>query len=249
VTPAVEFHDVRIGYHRGRPVLRGVDLAIASGELVGVIGPNGSGKSTLLRALLGLGVTVEGEIRVLGAPLGRVDLPRLGYVPQRPDIDPMFPVSALDVALMGRAGKLGLWRRLKPADAVVAREALAFVGMAAHAQRPFGQLSGGQQQRVLIARALAQEPDLLIFDEAFNGLDLESQHELIGLTLELHGAGRTVLFVMHNFNELVRHFDHIILVSGGGVRMDTPAAILTAETLQRVFYIDPSVVEGCLGRL
>jgi manganese/zinc/iron transport system ATP- binding protein len=212
-----------------------------------VIGPNGSGKSTLLRALLGLGVTVEGSVRVLGEPLPRVNLARIGYVPQRPEIDPMFPVSALDVALMGRAGRLGLWRRLKPADAAAAREALAFVGMGAHANRPFGQLSGGQQQRVLIARALAQEPELLIFDEAFNGLDLESQHELIGLTVQLHATGRTVLFVMHNFNELVRHFDHVILVSHGSVRMDRPPAILTAETLRQVFYIDPTVLAGALG--
>jgi ABC-type Mn2+/Zn2+ transport system ATPase subunit len=245
---AVEYQQVSLGYGRGRMVLSGIDVVIHRGEFVGIIGPNGSGKSTLLRALFGLGITVEGTIRILGQERAQADLWRLGYVPQRPDVDPLFPVTVLDVALMGRAGRAGLLRRFGGSDMAAANDALAFVNMAHLASQPFGQLSGGQKQRVLIAQALAQAPDILVFDEALNGLDFESQQEVIGLTRELHRQGRTMLFVMHNFNELARYCTSIILVNAGTVQIGPPRDILTPETLRTVFYIDPAAVEGCLER-
>jgi ABC-type cobalamin/Fe3+-siderophores transport system ATPase subunit len=112
---------------------------------------------------------------------------------------------------------------------------------------PFGQLSGGQQQRVLIARALAQESEILVFDEALNGLDLESQKEVIEITQDLHNQGLTILFVIHNFNEIASYCTSFILVSDGRVKMGTPREILSPKTLRTVFYIDPKAVESCLG--
>lgn len=248
MSTAVEFKDVSLHYHQARPILTDLNLAVAEGEFVGIIGPNGSGKSTLLRALFGLGITIQGDVSLFGLPRDKADLARMGYVPQRPEVDPMFPVSVLDVVLMGRTKRVGLWKRFSSKDVESARQALGFVNMADFAARPFGHLSGGQQQRVMIARALAQEADLMVFDEALNALDLESQQEVIGLTKELHAQGRTILFVLHNFNELARHFTGIILVNQGTARLGAPAEILTPETLRTVFYIDPQSMEGCLGR-
>jgi ABC-type Mn2+/Zn2+ transport system ATPase subunit len=246
--PTIEYQRVSVGYGRARWILSNVDLAIEPGEFAGVIGPNGSGKSTLLRALFGLGITVEGTIRILGRERTHADLSRLGYVPQRPEVDPFFPASALDVTLMGRTGRIGLFRRLNSRDVAAAMNALGFVKMDSFSDRPFGQLSGGQQQRVLIARALAQEPEVLVFDEALNGLDLKSQQEVIQLTRDLHKGGRAILFVIHNFNELCRYCTKVLLVSDGHVRIGTPRDILTPETLRTVFYIDPDAVGGCLER-
>jgi manganese/zinc/iron transport system ATP- binding protein len=108
---AIEYEQVRLSYGQGRIVLSEVELAVQKGEFIGIIGPNGSGKSTLIRALFGLGVTVLGTIRILGKEQTHTDLSRLGYVPQRPEVDPLFPATALDVVLMGRAGRIGLFRR------------------------------------------------------------------------------------------------------------------------------------------
>jgi ABC-type Mn2+/Zn2+ transport system ATPase subunit len=248
MTTAIEFTYVSLGYHQARPILTDVNLAVAAGEFVGIIGPNGSGKSTLLRSLFGLGIAIQGEVSLFGRPHDKADLARMGYVPQRPEVDPMFPVSVLDVVLMGRTKRVGLWRRFTSQDRETARQALGFVNMTDFAARPFGHLSGGQQQRVMIARALAQEADLLVFDEALNALDLESQQEVISLTQQLHSQGKTILFVLHNFNELARHFTGVILVNKGTAHLGAPAEILTPETLRTVFYIDPQSMEGCLGR-
>src|SRR5476651_1515189 len=144
----LDVHDVTVSYHR-RPVLWNVDWTLREPALVGIVGPNGAGKSTLLKAILGLVPLVSGAVTLFGQPLDRVRS-RVAYVPQRESVDWDFPISVLDVVLMGTYGRLGWFRRPGTADKTLARECLAQVGLADYASRQIGQLSGGQQQRTFL---------------------------------------------------------------------------------------------------
>ena len=169
----LEFHDVTVAYGR-RPVLWNIDLSIDGPGLFGVIGPNGAGKSTLVKAALGLVPLVGGSVRLFGLPLEHVR-PRIGYVPQRETVDWDFPVSAVEVVLMGTYARLGWFRRPGATQRALARECLDRVGLGEIADRQIGRLSGGQQQRVFLARALAQQADLYFLDEPMAGVDARSQ--------------------------------------------------------------------------
>ncbi len=186
--------DVDLG---GRPVLRGVDLSVAAGELVGLLGPNGAGKTTLLRSVLGLIPTAGGEISVAGAAPRR-GLARIGYVPQRHEFAWDFPISVEYAVLSGRARQIGWLRRAGVEDYRAANAALERVGMSSLRGRPVGELSGGQRQRVLVARALARGPAVLLLDEPFTGLDLPTQDLLNTLFGDLAGEGRAVLMTTHD---------------------------------------------------
>ncbi|MFO0865745.1 MAG: ABC transporter ATP-binding protein, partial [Gemmataceae bacterium] len=164
----LDVHDVTVAYHR-KPVLWDVDWTLREPAMVGIIGPNGAGKSTLMKAILGLVPIVHGSIRIFGQPLKNMRH-RIGYVPQRESVDWDFPVSVLDVVLMGTYGKLGWIRRPGRAEKEKAHAYLEQVGLADLAQRQIGQLSGGQQQRTFLARALAQDADLYFLDEPFAGV-------------------------------------------------------------------------------
>ena len=163
----LEIHDLTVAYHK-KPVLWGIDLVVPPGQLVGIVGPNGAGKSTLIKAVMGLLPLNSGWVKVFGQPIRR-NLTRVGYVPQRESVDWDFPVSVMDVVLMGRYGQLGLLKRPSKHDRDVACECLEKVKMLPYASRQISNLSGGQQQRVFLARALAQESDLYFMDEPFSG--------------------------------------------------------------------------------
>ena len=190
--PIVEFHDVTVAYG-GRPVLWNIDLAIEEPCLFGVIGPNGAGKSTLLKAALGLVPTVGGYVRFYGEPLARVQ-GRVGYVPQRETVDWDFPVSVMDVVLMGTYGRLGWLRRPGKKERVLAAECLERVGLADFAGRQIGRLSGGQQQRVFLARALAQEADIYFLDEPLAGVDVRSQEQIFRVLADVRDEGGLVVW-------------------------------------------------------
>src|SRR5262245_16398774 len=147
--PILDIHDVTVAYHR-RPVLWDVDLTLTEPSLVGVVGPNGAGKSTLIKAILGLVPLASGHIRILGPPLEQ-QRQGIGYVPQRESVDWDFPVSVLDVVLMGTYGRLGWFRRPGAKDRAWARECLDRIGLAGLEKQQIGQLSGGQQQRTFLA--------------------------------------------------------------------------------------------------
>lgn len=182
----------------GRSVaLERIDLSLSPGGAVALIGPNGAGKSTLLKAMLGLVPLSSGSISVLGE---QPALARhaVAYVPQADVLDPDFPVDVLQVVLMGRYRRLGWGRRPKPADRSAALDALGEVGLADHAAERFGTLSGGQRQRVLLARAVAQEPRVLLLDEPFNGLDAASTDVLVGVLNRLRATGAGVVMSTHD---------------------------------------------------
>ena len=189
---ALRIEDAAVAYD-GEPVLQGVDGQVLAGETVALIGPNGAGKSTLIKAALGLVPVVSGAITVLGrAPAeARRDV---AYVPQADTLDPQFPISVAQVVLMGRYRRTGWLRRPGRTDRHIAADALDQVGLADRARDRFGTLSGGQRQRVLLARAIAQQPRLLLLDEPFNGVDVISQDALLHAigALKRHGAAVVV---------------------------------------------------------
>ena len=231
--PLVEFHDVTVAYG-GRPVLWNVDLAIDAPCLFGVIGPNGAGKSTLLKAALGLVPLLGGQVRFFGAPFDAVRR-RVGYVPQRETVDWDFPVTAIDVVLMGTYGRLGWIRRPGPRERALARECLDRVGLVDVADRQIGRLSGGQQQRVFLARALAQQADVYLLDEPMAGVDVRSQERIFGVLAGLRSEGRLVIVVHHDLRTAAEWFDRVALVDMRLVAAGPTADVLTPENLRRTY--------------
>jgi ABC-type Mn2+/Zn2+ transport system ATPase subunit len=208
-----------------RTVLRDVTFAVRPGERAAVLGPNGGGKTTLFRAL-------TGELEPVA---GRVVAPeRCGVVPQTERSRLDFPVSALDVALMGAVSRLPWWRRPGRADRLRARAALERVGLGAQADETFGDLSGGQRQRVLLARALVQDASVLLLDEPFSGLDTRSTDLVMGLLDDLAAEGRTLLVATHDV-EQARAWDLVLCLNRVQVAFGPPAETLTLPTLERTY--------------
>ena len=243
--PLVEFHDLTVAYGR-RPVLWNVDLTIGEPCLFGVIGPNGAGKSTLLKAALGLVPVLGGAVRFFGMPLERVRL-RVGYVPQRETVDWDFPVSVMDVVLMGTYAQLGWFRRPGGRERRLARESLERVGLADLADRQIGRLSGGQQQRVFLARALAQQADVYLLDEPLAGVDARSQERIFDVLTGLRAEGRLVVVVHHDLRTAAQWFDRVALIDMRLIAAGPTAAVLTPDNLRRTYAGHVGVLEE-LGR-
>jgi zinc transport system ATP-binding protein len=212
---AVELQDVWVNYN-GATILEDVCLAIEAGRYVGILGPNGAGKSTLLKVILGLIRPRQGEVRVFGrnpASL-RHQGDVVGYLPQRPLGNPRFPVSVLDVVLMGRYGRIGLFNRPRRKDREMALRRLEDLGIPHLANRLIGDLSGGEQQRVFIARALCVEPRLLVLDEPTVSLDVCVQDEIFDLIYALkEKLNLTVLIVSHDIGGVTRHVDDVVCIN------------------------------------
>ncbi|WP_243640510.1 metal ABC transporter ATP-binding protein [Nocardioides jejuensis] len=207
----------------GRPVLRGIDVAISDGEFVALMGANGSGKSTLVRALTGLRPLITGEVRLFGVPLGRFrDRQRLGFVPQRPSAAGGVPASVWEVVSSGRLTRRPFLRPLRSIDRAAIRNALEIVGLEDRAGDGVATLSGGQQQRVLIARALAGEPELLFLDEPTAGVDLANQVALAEALRQLKDKGATIVLVAHELGPLAPLVDRAIVLRDGRVAYDGP---------------------------
>ena len=203
--PLIALEAATVGYGRAR-ILSGIDLAIAPGDFLALVGPNGGGKTTLLRTLLGTLPPLAGR-RLAPRPV------RIGYVPQRDLLDSIWPLSAFDVALMGRAAQLAPGRRPDAADRRAVDAALDRVGMADVARRRYGDLSGGQRQRVLIARALAGDPELLALDEPTNGMDPAAELSTMEVIDALHSEnGLAVVLVSHRIESVAAHASRLAFV-------------------------------------
>ncbi len=236
----LEFRDATLGYGR-RAVLEHVSFAVPRGAWLGIVGPNGSGKTTLLRAALGLSSPLSGSVvRADGGAL------RIGYVPQRARLDPVFPLSVRDVVTMGRYPHLGPLRRPGASDRAAVESACGLVAIQGLLDRPFRDLSGGQQQRTLIARALAAEPDLLVLDEPTNGMDLASERAIVDVLASLHRErGTTILFVTHLLNLVVDEVSALVILqpTKDGVRLRAGGKdeILTADVLSDIYGVPVDV--------
>lgn len=210
-SPALMVNQLTVNYGK-TPVLWDISLAIPSGLLIGIVGPNGAGKSTFIKAVLGLIKPISGKIEFFGQPLKKVRQ-RVAYVPQRESVDWEFPVTVRDLVMMGRYGRLGLWRRPREADWIAVDHYLDIVGMKSYADRQINQLSGGQQQRIFIARALLQEADIYFMDEPFAGIDIASEKMIVQLLQQLRARGKTVFVVHHDLNTVENYFDWIMLLN------------------------------------
>ena len=213
--PALETHDLTVTYHK-RPALYGIDVAVPAGSLVGIVGPNGAGKSTFIKAVMGVVPSSGGWVKVFGKPL-RENLHRVGYVPQRESVDWDFPVTVMDVALMGTYGGLGLFRRPGKAEKKRASEALEKVGMLPYSNRQIGNLSGGQQQRVAIARALSMDPIAMLFDEPTSALDPEMIKEVLDTMIALAEDGMTMICVTHEMGFARQVANRVIFMDEGQI--------------------------------
>jgi manganese/iron transport system ATP-binding protein len=220
----------------GRRVLHDVDLAVDAGELVGLIGPNGAGKTTLIRAIVGLLRPQAGEVRVSGQRV-RVGRTGVGYVPQRHEFAWDFPICVEDVVMTGRTGRIGLLRRPAVRDWRAVRDALALVRMDHLRERPVGQLSGGQRQRVLVARALALQPEVLLLDEPFTGLDMPTQELLTSLFVDLSRDGRAVLMTTHDIAGALHSCDRVALLNRTIIATGTAAELRDRELWMQTYGI------------
>jgi zinc transport system ATP-binding protein len=226
---AIRLEHASVGYG-DVPIVRHVDLTVLSGEAIAVLGSNGSGKTTLARGLLGLATVLDGEIEVLGAPVGRLhDRGRVGYVPQRHTVSGAVPATVREVVSVGRLARLGLLRRLRLSDRQAVAEAVDAVGLGDRLDDPVASLSGGQQRRVLVARALAAEPELLIMDEPTAGVDAASQEALAGVLAQVSAAGTTLLVVTHEAGPLAGVLRRAVVVDSGQIRYDGPLSGLRGE--------------------
>lgn len=211
--------------YRGRTLLKDITVSLSYGEFLGVIGPNGAGKSTLLMTIIGFRRICSGRGTILGkdiSALGEGEWPsvrkRIGYLPQKPSIDPFFPITVEEVVLLGRIGQRGLLRNYTADDRKIAEQYLEEMGLVHLRKRPVGQLSGGEQQKVHITRILAQNPDLILFDEPLSGLDLKWQQK-IGEIIEgiARKGDRGIVMVTHETQHLPPSCEKILLINHGRV--------------------------------
>jgi ABC-type cobalamin/Fe3+-siderophores transport system ATPase subunit len=235
--------------YREDVALRDVSLEVKRGEFLGIIGPNGAGKTTLITLINGLGKLVQGRVWVLGHSISKGSIngirKRVGYVAQLQNIDPRMPISVEEVAMVGRYGQLGLFRRPNKSDHDIVDRMLELVGMSHLAKRPIGHLSGGEQQRVAIARALAQEPEMLLLDEPTASLDWRAQRELLELIKEIHEAQNlTTLFVTHDLNALPQICDRVVLMKEGKIwQQGVPEQVLKQDILSQLYDAPISIQE------
>jgi anchored repeat-type ABC transporter ATP-binding subunit len=246
-TPAhLQVRNLTVAYdNNARPALENVSLRVAQGSRVAVVGPNGAGKSTLFKAIVGLLPAQRGEILIHDVPFGAHEA-CVGYVPQREEVDWRFPVNVQDVVMMGRYGVLGWLKRPARRDREIVRRALEQMNISNLAGRAIGDLSGGQQQRVFLARALAQEPHILLMDEPFTGVDVTTQEATLELLNRQQAQGVTLIVSTHDLNLAATRFDRVVLLNHRVIAYGAPADVLTAENLMRAFGAQAMFVEGKL---
>jgi manganese/zinc/iron transport system ATP- binding protein len=194
--------------------LAGVSLRVPVGARWALVGPNGAGKSTLLKAVAGLLPQRSGQILIYGHPVGACHH-RVAYLPQRGEIDWRFPISLRRLVMTGRYVHMGWLHRPSAEDWAIVDQTLARLGLSELAERQIGQLSGGQQQRTLLARALAQEADLILLDEPMNAVDNETRAIIMGVLDNLREAGKTVVIATHDFNRLEETYDGVLCLRDG----------------------------------
>jgi manganese/zinc/iron transport system ATP- binding protein len=233
MSPLLDIHDVTVAYHR-RPVLWDVDVTIDRPQVAAICGPNGAGKSTLIKAVLGLVPMASGSVRIFGQPVSKVRK-RIGYVPQRESVDWDFPVSVLDVVLMGTYGQLGWIRRPGRRERDWARHCLEKVGLVDYERQQIGQLSGGQQQRVFLARALAQRADMYFMDEPMAGVDAATERMIFQVLQELRQEGKTIIAVHHDLRTVPQYFDYVVLLNVRLVAAGPTDSAFTPENLRKTY--------------
>lgn len=241
---AVTVNQLTVNYEH-HSALWDISLEIPQGVLVGIVGPNGAGKSTLVKSMLGLIQPLSGHVTFFGDSLSKARL-RVGYVPQKESVDWDFPVTVRELVMMGRYGKLGVFKRPRKADHAAIDHYLEVVGLTEFADRQISQLSGGQQQRAFLARALAQEADIYFLDEPFSGIDAATEKMLVHLFKSLRDAGKTVCVVHHELSSLESYFDWIILLNLRLVAYGPTKETLNLENLEATYGVHEGLFDQVL---
>jgi manganese/iron transport system ATP-binding protein len=242
--PILDVRKLNLRYN-GHMALDQISFHLHAGERVAVVGPNGAGKSTLFKVIAGVLAPTSGQVNVYGSgPSGHVCI---AYIPQRSQVDWQFPVSVADVVMMGRSAKLRPLTWPSKKDWQLVRQALRTVELEDLAKRQIGQLSGGQQQRMFIARALAQEAELMLMDEPLAGLDAPSQEGLLSLLARLQQNGVTVMVATHDLQQAAQYFDRILLINRLIIAFGPAEQVLRPETLKQAYGRRLRLVEGDRG--
>jgi manganese/iron transport system ATP-binding protein len=225
-----------VTYRNGQTALRDVSFKIPTGTITALVGVNGSGKSTLFKAIMGFVSLARGEITILGQPV-KAALKKniVAYVPQSEDIDWNFPVLVEDVVMMGRYGHMNMMRLAKAGDHEAVTAALARVGMIDFRKRQIGELSGGQKKRVFLARALAQDGRVILLDEPFTGVDVNTENAIVKLLCSLRDEGRVILVSTHNLGSVPEFCDRTVLLNRTVLAYGPTVEIFTQENLERTF--------------
>lgn len=228
--------DLAVTYRNGVTALKAATFAVPKGSIAALVGVNGAGKSTLFKAIMGFLPAAKGEIGVLNQSVAQsLRQGLVAYVPQAEEVDWTFPVLVEDVVMMGRYGRMGLLRIPKAADKAAVQAALERVGMAEFRKRQIGELSGGQRKRVFLARALAQEGQVILLDEPFTGVDVQTEEAIIALLKELRAEGKVMLVSTHNLGSVPEFCDQVVLVKGTVLNYGPTEEVFTRENLEAAF--------------
>lgn len=238
----LEVQKISIGYG-DKVVLHDLSFQVPHGSRVAVVGPNGAGKSTLFKALVGLLPIQQGQIRIHGESLN-AHKDCVAYVPQREEVDWRFPVTVSDVVMMGRFAQMGWLKRATPRDRDAVQKSLVQMGIADLAEQSIGQLSGGQQQRAFLARAIAQEPHILLMDEPFTGVDVTTQEATLRLLDHLQDKEVTAIVSTHDLNLAASRFDLVLLLNHHLIAFGAPKEVFITDNLAQAFGNSLLVMEN-----
>ncbi|MEM5471626.1 manganese/iron ABC transporter ATP-binding protein [Hoeflea sp. AS60] len=232
----LEVTDVSVIYRNGNRALDGAAFSVPRGSITALVGINGSGKSTLFKSLMGFVPLASGQISIMGMNVKEALRRNLvAYVPQSEEIDWSFPVLVEDVVLMGRYGHMNFLRMTRPQDRVAVNDALERVGMTEFRKRQIGELSGGQKKRVFLARALAQEGQVILLDEPFTGVDVTTEQQIIELLKDLRAEGRVMLVSTHNLGSVPEFCDRAVLINRSILAEGPTSEVFTQKNLQKAF--------------
>ncbi|MGD1926568.1 MAG: manganese/iron ABC transporter ATP-binding protein [Paracoccaceae bacterium] len=236
MSDGIRAHGLTVTYRNGHTALVDASFRIGRGTICALVGINGSGKSTLFKAIMGFAPVVSGTVEILGQPAGKALAKNaVAYVPQNEDVDWDFPVLVEDVVMMGRYGHMNFLRIAGRADRDAVDTALARVGMTEYRHRQIGELSGGQKKRVFLARALAQDGQVILLDEPFTGVDVQSEERIIALMRDLRDEGRVMLVSTHNLGSVPEFCDEVVLINRTVLASGATEQVFTRSNLERAF--------------
>lgn len=235
-SPGIAVNDITVAYRNGTTALKHASFTSPRGSITALVGVNGAGKSTIFKAIMGFVPVVAGSISILGETGQKAQRNNLvAYVPQAEEVDWNFPVLVEDVVMMGRFGHMNFLRMPRPVDREMVAAALARVDMTAYAKRQIGELSGGQKKRVFLARALAQEGEVILLDEPFTGVDVKTEESIIALLRALRDEGKVILVSTHNLGSVPEFCDRTVLVKGTVLAYGPTSEVFTRELLEEAF--------------
>ncbi|EMW5544929.1 metal ABC transporter ATP-binding protein [Enterococcus faecium] len=233
-------HDLSVSYGEF-PVFTDLSVQFNPGKITGIIGPNGAGKSTLIKSLLGLIKTKKGKCNYNGKNIREVQK-KIAYVEQRKDLDLSFPINVYELVLTGSYGKLGLFKTPGEDEKKACEEAIKKVNMSNYCDRQIGNLSGGQLQRIFVARAILQQAEIVILDEPFVGIDLESEGAIMKILKQWRDENKTIIVVHHDLNKVFDYFDELVVMNHGIIDYGPTKEVYNSKNIEKAFSADLSSV-------